>query len=508
MTATSRYGLEKPSHGDYQDGWDVPLNDNADKIDAILHYLAESLRLAAGSQTNTTAPDFSIGALSVGSTDALSKRLALAMESDGSPRTPAEVTYARYSRLFDERQGLFDSLSYLEKMLRLSMQGYGDSSAGTLDRLLRAMKASVDRPTSSVLDTGITLALDGSIIPTAQPASADGAWLDIGGRRRRLRSAQASLTGALVASSQVAFVYAKASDNVLYSGNDGVSTKTGSRWNLFSSAAVGAWSNAKAGDILRISSNTTYGFDLLGDYEIISVVGPTLTILGGLPIPSTVTSVAGLTFQVIDIYGVTVHHDVGATTGGIYANAAPTPSLGVGESLSDRVYLGEIHYNGVAMVSQFAYRKEGMYDSGWQAAPVIAAGLPATITGINHQVGLGLHGRLGTTGMQAWPLHVRLYVAQKDAGGAIYDVQEVPFRADMGGATAPAAGSFGWFGYVHRQSAEIRFGAKLPTGADYAYMRKADAASFPNDAGSNASYQADNAFAVYRLIVGRATRQA
>lgn len=499
-STTTNTGLTLLDNGELSGAWDIPERENLQKIDTALGYLLDSIANAAGSQTNTTAYSLNIASLAKGTADALKKRLDNAMSNDGTPISTPEVVYSSFDRLIGALQGNFEALARLGQMFYWASQGQEDTdSASQPDRLRKEIGRRGYHRRNSLLTGNLTVSVAASV-PTIQSASVT--EFDIGGKIFTLRGSKAATSA--ISGKSSCFVYVKegdTADKTLYSGGDGEFTKSGSpsgAWNKITSASNPSFANALPGDILRLTSNTSYGtYDVKGDYVIQSVSGGTITIFGGLPVPSSATSVSGLSFSVLNPFAVKVGFDEVAVTGTEYSEVGPAPS-----AVNDRAYVGEIHWNGASVVDSFAYRELGVYDSGWQTPAALSSPSPAGITG-DHRVGMGIPPFQGVSGKTSGPLKVRLFVAQQTAAGYIYNQQECRFNSEIGGSTVPSVRAFGWFGYVNRKSFNIKFGAKLPVGAGYAFLRKADAASFPNDNALDASYETTETSAAYRIVIER-----
>lgn len=499
-SSTTNIGLTKTDDGELNGGWGVPERENHDIVDTAIGYLLDQISNASSAQANSTNYSLNPASLSKGSADSLKKRLDNAMEADGTPKSTPEVGYAKFDRLIGSLQGNFEALARLGQLFYWACQGQTDSdSIEKLDRLRKEIGRRGYHRRNSVLDDNLTVSVAASI-PTIQ--SGDVTEFDIGGKIFNLRGTKAA-TSAISAKS-TCFVYVQegdAIDKLLYSGGDAEFVQSGSpsgAWNKFSSASNPSFANAKEGDILRLASNTSYGdFDVRGDYVIMTVSGGNITLFGGLPIPSSVTSVSGLSFEVINPFAVKVGYMEVAVTGTEYSEVGPTPP-----TVNDRAFVGEVHWNGGSLVDSFAYLSKGVYDTGWQEPAALSSPNPASISG-DHRIGLGVPPFQVAATKSSWPLRVRLFVAQKNAAGYVYGVQEYRFNSEVAGATDPTVRAFGWFGYVNRKSFNIRFGAKLPVGAGYGFLRKSDAASFPNDGGADASYETTETSAAYRLVIER-----
>lgn len=497
-TNTANIGLTKLDNGELSGAWDAPERDNRDIIDTAIGYLLDALANAAGSQTNTTAYNLNIAALTKGSADALKKRLDNAMSADGTPIATPEVIYTKFDRLMGTLQGNFEALARFGQLFYWASQGQQDTNISQQpDRLRKEIGRRGFHRRNSLLEDNLTVSVAASV-PTIQSASKT--EFDIGGKIFNLRGSKAATS--TITGKSSCFVYVQegdAADKLLYSGGDGVFTKTTSTgpWHNLTSATVGAFTNAQPGDIVRLSANTSYGYDVAGDYVILAVAGTTITLYGSLPIPLSTSTVTGLSFEVINPFAVKVGYDEVSVTGTEYNEVNPSPA-----TVDDKAYVGEVHWNGAATIDAFAYRSKGIYDTGWVEPAALASPNPGSISG-DHRVGLSAPPYHPVATKASDPMKVRLLVAQKNAAGHYYNVQEVPFNPAIGGATVPAVRQGGWFGYVNRKSFAIRFGVKLPVGAGYGFLRKTDIASFPNDGNVDASYETTNTNVAYRLIVER-----
>jgi len=493
--------LVKPDNGDFVDGWDVPENANKEVIDTSVSYAMRSINNASGSLTNTVATDIPAGV--IGSADALQKRMDLMSDADGTLKPQPEITLANFSRLTGESQGVFELFTRLEQYIYWASQGQVDTGTSQRDRLQKELARRGLTKRNSIITTGDTVSV-AAAIPTFSPSSI--AEFNIDGKIYNIRKATGSSTGAM-AGKQTAFLYVEpggATETDLYTGVDGVMAKSGApvgAWNTLTSATVGAFTDAKVGDIVRIAANTSYTpFDIGGDYIVEAVGAADVRIIGGLPISAAyASSVVGLNFTIINPFAAKLSHQSVTVVGTEYFEVCPDPAASSG-----RAYIGEVQWNGAAtVITPFAYRANGEYNSGWTAAPAIAGTNPASVAATNHMVGVGFMPTHVGGDKAATPMKTRVFTARKNAVGHIYDVQELPFEQRLGGTTVAPAGVSGWFGYVTRQSIEIVYGAKLPVAGGYAYQRKAQGTTFPNDHNIDASYEAVQANSVYRIVVER-----
>lgn len=102
MDKTTVLELNKPAHGDYAGRWDVPLNENADLVDAEISALRSEL---AGS---SAAP---ITGLLKGSTASLAARLAVGLDAAGNIIFNGnDLEYSRYSGLDYDSSFAYDDL--------------------------------------------------------------------------------------------------------------------------------------------------------------------------------------------------------------------------------------------------------------------------------------------------------------------------------------------------------------------------------------------------------------
>lgn len=498
-TTINTLQLTKLDNGEEVDSWDQHTRDNSDKIDLYTSYALALLANAAGSQADTTAID--VPTLAIGSADALAKRLANAMEADGTPKELPTQFYARLSRRYGGTQGIYEAAAYLAQELYWAAQGFTNTTIGSQHDALRNMVAE-RRPRNCLLSGTPSLSAPSST-PAVSPG-AGSAWFDIDGKRYELRATKSSSSG-VIAGKSTCFVKAvpgSTADQTVYATvSNGVFVKSGSptdAWNQLSSASYASFANARAGDIIRIGSKLYNGIDIGGDYIIESINAGDIKIVGGLPIPADESSVEAITFTVVNPWAVGIEHDEVTVSVSEYAEATPT----LAGAPTGACYIGEIHWDGALVVATAAYRSFGIYDSGWLAAPVIAATAPAQPGTVSHNVGLNYADHLAGASRLIQPAQIEIW-AGRLSGTNIIDVQKVPFNSQVGGATAPPNGSFGWFGYHNRTTLNFLYGAKLPSGSDYGYQRKAESAGFPNDANLNASYETVQANAMYRVVVRR-----
>lgn len=496
MEYTKNFSLEKPDNGDLTDSWDQPLNENADKIDSILDYLYKSINAAKGNVADTTALD--VSSLFTGSADALALRLSNAMENDGTPKPTPSAIYASYDRLFGKLQGNFEALARLGQVLYWASQGEVDeNSSSQPDRLRKEIGKRGDYQRNSIQSGNLSVSISGGV-PTVQPTG--DVEIDISGSTYRIRRSQQSVSPQLSGKS-TAFVYAQVGTDTeknIYSANDGELANDGEVWNKISSPSIAGFANARVGDIVRMASNPNFGsFDIQGDYLIKAISGDVITIMGSFPVPLTFSSIAGLSFTVIDPWAVKIDHKEVAVSATEYSTVNPAIATS-----DDVCFLGEIHYDGSVVQQSFTYRQRGVYDSGWLNAPLIS-GNNAPQVGGDHLVGPGFPSWHPVGSRISSPLSISFLTGRQDGNGNIYDVQELSPNSLIGGSSAPPAGTSGYFGWTSRKSYGFVYGVKKNTGSEYAYSRKSESVGFPNDASDDASLESVQANAVYRIIIKR-----
>lgn len=146
MIKTTVLELNKPASGDYAGHWDIPLNENADLIDAEFSSLRSEL--IGSSATPITG-------LLKGSTASLAARLAVGLNADGTiDFNSGDLEKSRYSGLDYDASFLYDDIhrriESIEKRLMVA-----DSIQGTSSDL-RAMM-------NRWLETGMTPGAQGSL---------------------------------------------------------------------------------------------------------------------------------------------------------------------------------------------------------------------------------------------------------------------------------------------------------------------------------------------------------
>lgn len=498
-TTQNNLSLEKLDNGEEIDGWDSHQRSNSDLIDLYASHSSQSVKNASGNQSDSTALNRT--GLSIGSADALKKRLDNAMEQDGTPKPLPAFAYSKFDRRYGTVQGVYEASARLGQEVYWASQGQESTDLSSQPDALRKSLAEL-RSRNSLISGTLNVAVAASI-PTLQP-SGGSCWFDIDGSRYELRDTKGSNDGAITAKSSV-FIRVEPGDDVdkeLYSMSDAKFAKNGlpsDAWNQFTSQANPSLILTKPGDIVRVSSNTNYGSEnIAGDFIVKSVNAGTVIIEGGLPIPASTSSVQNVTLKVINPWAVKVLHDESPVVSNEYLIAQPVLPASPGS----RCYVAEVHWTGAIAFDSFSYREHASFDSGWTQPPVLAGSNPASVI-VSHRVGPGHQPYMSFGQKLVGPIKVRLLTGRLDASNYIHDVQEVPVSALIGGATLPPSGTFGWFGVLNRKDINLVYGAKLPVGPGYGFQRKADVSGFPNDTSLDASYEQNNANCVYRLLVFR-----
>lgn len=513
---TGNLSLTKPNNGEYIDGWDEPFNENADRIDTGASYAVRSVKNAAGNFTDTV--QLNVPSKVIGTADALKKRMDKVSDADGNPIPSKGVLFANDDRLIGSQQALFDVIAKLERYMFWMAQGSVDSGVNIPDRLRNELARRGYHERNCILgNSTVSVVVHGAVnnIPALSPVAGVPFDVDIEGKIYNVRKDLFAETSLDLYARGVALLYLEpattalsdAGSQLVYSGADGQfvqSPAVSGPWRVFSSASNPSLVNARAGDIIRISSKAVDIYDIAGDYIIESTpAAGTATILGGLPVTvdGTITEVKNCTFQIIHPWACKLGYQFLASAGGQYSDI----NLSV-VNPDNKAFIGEVWWDGAAVVDTFSYAPYGLYDSGWVAAP---AGPPTAVAHVgsmlplDHKVGIMVPAWQPTANRSFYP-RARIFSARVDADGNVFDIQELPFNPHFGGT---ATGSNGWLGYCNRRYLEFQYGCQLygdtdPTYA-WGYQRKVDMATFPNDPLQDASYEFTPANCVYRAIVSR-----
>lgn len=503
--------LEKPNRGEYLDSWDTHLNDNSDRVETGASYAMRSVKNASGNFVDTEI--INISGKVIGTADGLQKRLDKISDADGNVKGTQDVVYSRDDRLVGTQQGLFDVLAKIERYIFWLAQGQVDSGANIPDRLIKELgrRGYYSRDGLATVATVAATSHGGDTdVPVLSPVGGNVIEADISGRTYRIRDDLFAESGTLVGKARgVALLYLEpagstpstAGTQLIYEGTDGEFEKipdANSPWRKFTSTSNPSLVNARAGDVLRISNKIVGSYDIAGDYIIESdPVGDSVTIIGGLPAEVDESEIKNCIFQILNIWAAKLDY--------IFF-ASPTQefqriNLEIADP-SDKAFIGEVWWDGGAVTgSPFAYKPLGVYDSGWLAAPAGPPTALAQVGAIAHNVG-AIVPPYQADDQEALAPTVKIFSARKDVNNNIYDIQEMPFNPYLGGS---AGASAGWFGYVDRKYIEFQYGVELYGDVDptykWGYQRKIDIATFPNDPLTDASYEYDQANAVYRVIV-------
>jgi hypothetical protein len=334
---TPNLGLILPANGEYTGNWDVPVNQNFQKLDTAVGANTDELESAAGSASDLTA------------------RLAVSMNPDGTLIPTAEVLNARSSPVY----GLVDDYSGNPALgPRINMVDFevfaGRSGGATLvDGMAQlssdgqASNCIVSAPSGFLTATGAVVSLNGSVTPVLA---------NINGYRAITRSVLTSTVSGSAGTYYVTLTRNPGGYTYLTSianqgatsvnpGNNELQYFTDTTQNF---VTLGV----QAGDVISI---TSAGSENIGNYVIAGVVNATTLLIAGVFLEVQ----SGLNYNLIAPYQPTL----GITS-------TPNPLRYVPGSTSGVIYIGQAIFDGTNVTSIIPYAVKGVFEQFFPIALV------------------------------------------------------------------------------------------------------------------------------------------
>jgi hypothetical protein len=334
---TSRLELTKPANSEFENEWDVPINENWDKIDTAIKNLQDEITAARGNKAN------------------LDTRLDNGLDEDGNLLATPEVEKGRHSPV----SGQYASLA-----LRINAF---DLDVGALRaREISLLDGMAFRGQDFMLDLAIDGPKDGAGRPNFITHSGDIVTIDgtptpvLLNCKGYLQKCRIDKNVTISGSPGTKYIYAEynSTGREVENGTDG--SAGGGSLNEFNSA-TGQFvtKDVKVGDLLVISSGPnvgTFAIKTIVDNNNIEIQGKFAQTSGSI------------TFSIKDMLHPNFNFE-----------STYTPGLG-------KCYVGECYFDGIGITSSHAYAFRGKYESDYEAIDV--SSIPTFEKVLNHNLGI------------------------------------------------------------------------------------------------------------------------
>lgn len=343
--------LNKPANGEYQDNWDVPVNENADTIDTHVSAVEDEIEAARGSSSS------------------LSERLNAGLEPDGSPMPVPEVIKSRYSQIAGRYDDLYSRLNTQDQEV-LPLRGGKTSLIEGLSYFLKDSRLNLpisgpvggSNAANFLTTSGSVFTIDGDPTPVL---------MNCGGYIQVCRIDKSTDLVGQLAGTKYIYAQRNTSGRTIESGADG--STGGTLLNEFTS--VGAQFQTKkvqAGDVLELSAGPN-----ADKYIVESITNETTLVIKG----QFVDARGGQSYIVKDMLHPTISYEATKAQDGT------------------KCYLGELYFNGTVITSSVTYAYRSEFESDWIAIDVSSS--PVFTQTFNHNLGV-------------LPKSIMIYVSQSD----------------------------------------------------------------------------------------------